>query len=299
LIVKTALQSAIEKSQFGKDSNSKNWRVSLMLIEAGSSLDRGKVPPGLCTFAATSTTVIQALVGRGIIIRDLRRDDLRTPLHVAAERSRHEADDAVLKMLISLCDLEARDSFQNTCTHIAAWFRNTRALRCFISAGASVNCRNVDNATPLHATSTSQCTVLLLAAGANVNISDRYGNTPLHCSLIGQHQDAMSMLHALLAAGADLDAVDRQGATVRQLLAGRQLVVDADNVESAKRLISKVRLDFVRDRALQVCIGLQSRGLDALQMCEILLFACGPVAPVVAFHHWWKIATTVKHFHKK
>jgi hypothetical protein len=40
---------------------------------------------------------------------------------------------------------------------------------------------------------------------------------------------------------------------------------------AAHREIVKVRLDFVRHRAWQVCIGLQSRELDALQMCEILL----------------------------
>jgi hypothetical protein len=39
--------------------------------------------------------------------------------------------------------------------------------------------------------------------------------------------------------------------------------------------------------------------LDALQMCEILQQACGPVAPLIAFHHWWKIATTVKHFNSR
>ncbi|MCA0328160.1 MAG: hypothetical protein LCH89_21565, partial [Proteobacteria bacterium] len=56
------------------------------------------------------------------------------------------------------------------------------------------------------------------------------------------------------------------------------------------------RLRVVRRRAFDVCVGLQSLRINALQMCEILVHACGPVAPLVAFHHWWKIATTVKHF---
>jgi hypothetical protein len=75
--------------------------------------------------------------------------------------------------------------------------------------------------------------------------------------------------------------------------------IDPDQVEAARREIAKARLDFVRERALQVCIGLQSLELSALQMCEIMLFACGPIAPMIPFHLWWKIATTVKHFRMK
>jgi hypothetical protein len=66
----------------------------------------------------------------------------------------------------------------------------------------------------------------------------------------------------------------------------------AEQVEMARREIAKVRLDFVRWRALEVCIGLQPLQLDALQLCEILQHSCGPVACVIAFHQWW---TTVKH----
>ena len=71
-----------------------------------------------------------------------------------------------------------------------------------------------------------------------------------------------------------------------------------DALERARRGIAKVRLDLVRHRASQVCIGLQSSRLGALEICEILLHACGPVAPSIAFHQWWSIATTVKHFRK-
>jgi hypothetical protein len=266
-----------------------NWRVSLMLIEAGSSLDFGRVRRHLCDFAVTSTSSIQALVNRGVVIRDLRRPgDSRTPLHVAAERSR---DVEVLNMLIELCDLEARDSFLCTCAHIAAWFGNSDALRCVIAAGANVTSANVDGGTPLHVARASACTVLLLAAGADVNASDRCDSTALRTALIDNNFDVAWVVHALLAAGADME-----GASVRRLLADRRVVVRADNVERARRDIATVQLDFVRHRALQVCIGLQSRRLDALQMCEILLFACGPLSRLIAFHQWWKIATTVKHF---
>jgi hypothetical protein len=108
------------------------------------------------------------------------------------------------------------------------------------------------------------------------------------------------IVNVMLAAGADLDAADRNGETATTAALRHQMTFDdaehSEEVEAARREIVKVRLDFVRHRAWQVCVGLQSRELDALQMCEILLHACGPVAPMIAFHHWWKIATIVKHF---
>jgi len=102
----------------------------------------------------------------------------------------------------------------------------------------------------------------------------------------------------LLAAGADLDVADNAGATARQVLARRGRTIDPDQVEAARRDIAKTRVDVVRCRAVQVCIGLQSLRIDALQMCEMLPLACGPVAPLIPFHIWWKIATTVKHFER-
>jgi hypothetical protein len=51
---------------------------------------------------------------------------------------------------------------------------------------------------------------------------------------------------------------------------------DPSQVDAARREIAKTRLDFVRYRGLEVCIGLQPLQLDALQLCEILQHWCGP-----------------------
>jgi hypothetical protein len=133
--------------------------------------------------------------------------------------------------------------------------------------------------------------VILLAAGASVHVRDGEGRTA--CHLAGD-QD---MLDDLIAAGADFDAADSNGRTPRQNATDHCLPEPtAERVAAARRRIAHARLDFVRERAFQVCIGLQSLELDALQTCEVLLHSCGPVAPLVPFHHWWTIATTVKHF---
>jgi hypothetical protein len=44
---------------------------------------------------------------------------------------------------------------------------------------------------------------------------------------------------------------------------------NAAGVEAARHRIAKMRLDLIRQRALNVCIRLESLELDALQMCEI------------------------------
>lgn len=74
-----------------------------------------------------------------------------------------------------------------------------------------------------------------------------------------------------------------------------KMQIAADDVALARKAISKKRLDFVRYRALEICIGLQSLRLAALQTCEILQVSCGPISHLVPFHQWWLIATTVKH----
>jgi hypothetical protein len=68
----------------------------------------------------------------------------------------------------------------------------------------------------------------------------------------------------LLAAGADLDVADNAGATARQVLARFGWTIDPDQVEAARRDIAKTRIDLVRCRALQVCIGLQSLNSNSM-----------------------------------
>jgi ankyrin repeat protein len=279
--------------------------ISIMLIEAGAPLDG---VDGLCLLAGSSMSMsaIRALIRRGVVIRELPDRCRNTALHVAA-RNRAPDSAAVLDMLVNECavDLEVHNAYGETCMHVASIRSNASALRFFIAAGANVHSVDTYSRTPLHRVEGDACTILLLAAGADVHVRDKFGRTAcmakvqnlvidMDCSFV------RSIVNLMLAAGADLDAVDTNDESPRQRLARHQLSFDdaghSEEVEAARREIAKVRLDFVRHRAWQVCVGLQSRELDALQMCEILLHACGPVAPLIPFHQWWKIATSVKHF---
>jgi ankyrin repeat protein len=291
---KTALEYSI--------SHGGELSIALALIDAGSP----RTSSDLCNLAA-STSAVQALMDRGVVIRDLRTDFGETPLHLAAVMD--DIDLPLLSMLINCgVDLEARTgppstvgSLRKSCTEIVVSRSHVAALRLFLLAGADVNgigdCllhKSIEwHQRELETSNAKQAFTVLLAAGADVEARDSYGRTAL---LWAARPLLMWFVHAMLAAGADLDVADFDGETPRRWLAESGLTVDPDRVEAARREIARARLDFVRHRALQVCIGLQSLELDALQMCEILVHACGPLAPLISFHHWWAIATTVKHF---
>jgi ankyrin repeat protein len=277
-----------------------NENVATLLIRAGASLndlDR----TDLCKLAATSTTLIQLLMNHNVVVGDLCDELGRTPLHIAV-RSRAPSLVVLSKLVGCGVDLEARprEWESSTCSISAVARDNAEALRIFLEAGADANV-NCVNGEPLLYVSVVRdnikCTLLLLAAGADVTGCDGSGRTACLVAADCPTGTSMSFVHALLAVGADLDAADESGQTPRMCLAERRLTVDPQQVESARRDIARMRLDFVRYRALEVCIGLEPLQLDALQVCEILQQLFRPVAHLIAFHQWWKIATTVKHFH--
>jgi ankyrin repeat protein len=271
---------------------SKYWDILLLFIEAGAPLEIAS--NRLCHFAIKSTRHIQVLLDRGVVVRDLTNGYGSSVLHIAALNCR---DISVLCALINIFadNLEVRDKSGYTAIHNALKHNNYVALCALINAGADVNCGGPP---PLFFVEDYKCTVALLAAGSLFHWQEpMQGFTPVHHACYGG-VSALAIVHAFVAAGADLDVLDNDGETARQLLAKRNLSVDACQIEMARQDIVKARLGFIRYRALQVCLGLQSLALPALQVCEILLFACGPVAPLVPFHHWWKIATTIKHFER-
>jgi hypothetical protein len=235
--------------------------------------------------ATKSVDAIQKLIDRGIDVSKIRGACNETPLHRIACSSEAVLDVDVLHMLVHICgvDLEARDEDGLTCLETADYYGKYDVLFWFINAGASLN-------TSLLCTHSYYCAICLIAAGANVNAQDVFGKTALYFSVWNYSQ---SIFYALIAAGADFDAFDRRTFVA---VARRGWSLDSKEIDFARHDIAKARLDFVRQRALQVCAGLYSLHLPALLLCEILLFACGPVAPLISFHHWWKIATRVKHF---
>jgi ankyrin repeat protein len=275
----------------------KNAPLVMMLIDAAMAAGSPPDDATTCLAATVSTDVIHLLLFKHRIDLAAIRDDAgRTPLH---ECVRQNGSACVLDMLIEVAgvNIDVREKYGCTATHIACLMRNGSALARLVAAGANLDLTDNRGNTPLHysrfdPTATDQFAVLLLAAGANVHTRSISGRTPLHWASEKLH----ASVHALVACGADLDAPDDQGVTPRQLLAS---VPTSSELALAHRKIAVAQLSFVRRRAFEICIAVQSIGFDALCMCEILLYSCGPLAGAVPFHRWWQIATTIKHWRQQ
>lgn len=279
----------------------------VMLMDAGAPLDNVD-RMRLCRAASRSLLIVNALLRRGVI-RELRDSDKCTPLHHAALHSTDSVSET-MRALVDVCgvDINARDSLGRTCSMVCASAGKGNRLKWAINAGADIECVDNSGLTALHhacASATVECIFLLIAAGADVDRVSATGDTALHAlaHATGRQQVLLSCMHALLSAGAYIDAVNRRGVSARQALADCGMRVPVDRVDpavidAARRRVVKTCIGLVKQRALQVCIGLQSRDLDALQMCEILVHACGSATHSIPFHVWWAIATTVKHLHR-
>lgn len=256
----------------------------------------------VCQAAAMSTEAIETLVKRGVAIGELRDNAMSTPLHYGV------ASVDVLNALVGVygVDVNATNSYGDTAVHSAVDGDKDEQLRWLFNAGADLEIVNRLGFSPLHNSCINQgvqCTLLLLAMGVDLNRVTNVGWSACHLVVNRGYlvkSTIKTKIAALVSEGANLDEPSPTrsasgGATPRQTLAERAVVMDDELVRSAHRSIAKLRLDLVRSRALQICIGLQSLELDALCTCEILQFACGPVAALVKFHQWWAIATAVKH----
>ena len=133
--------------------------------------------------------------------------------------------------------------------------RGSKLVESFIHAGLPVDCK-IGSECALHKVTSTDVAKVLLDHNANMNVQDHQGNTPLHVSLksnfscdlsklliaygadLGLHNCSGNtplhvacrhlrhdMVQLLLASGADVDAVDRQGDTSlsKILLAGNSI----------------------------------------------------------------------------
>jgi hypothetical protein len=140
----------------------------------------------------------------------------------------------------------------------------------------------------------SSCVEMLLALGADVRLVCNHGTTACYRAANWQRR---ASLCALVAAGGNLDQPDINGETPRMIATRKDVALPtADEIDAARHRIAKTRLDLVRERAFQICVGLQSFRLNALQLCEIMMHSFGALGSLIAFHQWWAIATKVKHF---
>ena len=98
-------------------------------------------------------------------------------------------------------------------------------VKAAIEAGANVNARNEDGATPLHTAAVANLApsviMALIEGGANPNARTERGSAPLHWAV--NHGDAGAII-ALLAGGADVNARDEGGKTALHYAAAESAI---------------------------------------------------------------------------
>jgi ankyrin repeat protein len=279
-------------------------RFAILLLDAGAPLDG--LSNGDLMELATSVAVFNRLMARGVNSSAMRDEDGAdaTFCHYVTVASNVTSEDD-LRFLVNVCGNDAIHAVDNdgeTPLHWASSRGNDSAVRVLVELGANIDRQDNNGLTALIYAATnvqSSCVELLLALGADVGVVANSGQAACHFAALYK---LPASLCALVAAGGDLDQLDNKGQTPRTIAARKHVTLpSADEINAARQRIAKTRLDLVRERAFQICIGLQSFRLNALQLCEILMHSFGALGSLIAFHQWWAIATKVKHFrdHKR
>jgi hypothetical protein len=226
-------------------------------------------------------------------------DEKMTKFGISLRKQAKLGNDYLVKKLLNECNsgelINEKNRFGWTALFIAARDGHAKVVQTLLKNGAKINIKSDAGWTALHVAATNgrtQVVHTLLDFNAKIDEKTSRGWTALHFAAKRGHSDVVK---TLLVYGALIDE-EALGFTALHVAQWYNRASVVAILSSPQQMIAKERIVFVRDRALQVCIGLQSLQLDALRTCEILLFACGHVAQFIPFHIWWNIAITVKHF---
>lgn len=281
-------------------------RMKILLLDAGAPLDDLTCTDVInLVHGSRSPAVVEALVARNFPLADLRDREMRTMCHRVIWHRTHNVNvEGLLRALVNVAgvDINAVDSRRHSALHESVFKRDATALRVLIELGADIEARDGHGLTALNLAAgidrdDDVLVELLLATGADVHSTDNYRQKPCHKAAHG-----CTSLCLILAVGGvgDLDLQCNSGSTPRSIAVSHGAVLPtAAEIDTGRQRIARTQLSFVRQRAFEICVGLQSLRLSALQLCEILIHSCGRLGSLIAFHQWWEIATAVKHFRDK
>lgn len=274
-------------------------RYLLTLLDAGASIDYLSAEQKM-ELATRSVAVLSCLLRHDVDVGALRVKHGETFCHVVLSTRLANAM-ALLRTLVDhdRAVLDKTDYWRMTPFQCAIAQSNEDAFRILVELGVDVDSLHFHGDSALHRLcadwhSTTHCVTVLVALGADVQLLNREGQTSCH---VAARREDRSQLCVLLAAGADFDQKDNSACTARDYAVRMHSPLPtAADIDAARRAIARARLDLVRWRALDICIGLQPLALDAVRLCEILAHSFGTLASLILLHQWWRIATTVKHF---
>ncbi|KAH8987324.1 ankyrin repeat-containing domain protein [Lactarius akahatsu] len=198
-------------------------KVAEILLNHGANVDiRGTGGGTPLHELIEDVRVVQFLLNNGADANCRRRDNLRTPLHLALpfEKGRGVARLGVARVLLQHgADANVKDNRGETPLH--QLFVNYGSddyfldlARLLLEHGTDVNARNHNHMTPLHLAIISErykCARILLEHGADASAQDFMGQTPLHLTFRSKRYpsnnegDFLDLTRFLLEKGADVN----------------------------------------------------------------------------------------------
>lgn len=185
-------------------------------------------------------------------------------------------------------DIEMRDDegwnvLQNACEH-----DELAQVRWLVAIGADVDARtNGLQLTPLMcAENNADVARFLLACGADVDLLDSAGKSALERIDVDACDDDQSYASLLYAAGATQRSFEVAPGDLRH------------QIDANKRALARERIGLIRQRAVDICIGVQSLRWPAWVTLQVVELSCEPLSACVPLAAKWAIVTTVKHCKK-
>lgn len=157
--------------------------------------------------------------------------------------------DVLKELLLAETNVNAQNKFERTPLSISCWYKYTEVAKTLLDHKASINLVDKAGNSPLHLAFSNVGTVhdttslveLLTKEGANVNSKTKNLETPSH---LAAKVGAVQSLKLLVAAGADLFALDKEGRNlleVAKIHHENEVVQFLMNEDLAKRLPSNKR----------------------------------------------------------
>lgn len=285
--------------------------VTLLLASGAeiAAVDRSQETVCHCAARNVRDGMMRALVAAGA---DFRSPSVtgQTPMQIAIESDNRFAIGALIDAGVSVVDALGAAERHAEMLRKSASTPDAAALRLLVRSGVDVRCADENGQTVCHWAS-SRGMAIAIALGADVNALDNDGRAAIFLS-------EGDRCLTLIAAGADLEARDESGtsaadrirrdgsvsdvATVAAVLGAPAAPdqspppLDARLLAWARHRLAARQFELLRLRAFEICVGLHSRNLTALELCEILAHAFAPRQLLVPWHRVWALATTIKHF---
>lgn len=106
-----------------------------------------------------------------------------TPLHVACDYFKCHGNLELIKYLIRIADINARDVHNHTALFYSICDNNWSLTDLLLRTGAAINTQNLEGWTPLHSAAINHspsCMKVLLRYNGNLNIRDKLYRSPIH-----------------------------------------------------------------------------------------------------------------------